>query len=145
MDSDLIAARDALVPDVSAASTWMAPPDQRNFIGLGVVEGIALVLVTQFLAGIQEQAKKEAKEAGVSVTKWAADQIRGLFSGKPATPEEKSAEADAGKAAYDKDKADASEQLVLRVLVEMMPVANATNLAHSVRVSVEQHIVPVNP
>jgi len=141
MDSDLIAARDGLVPAVSSASTWMAPPEQRNFIGLGVVEGIAGVLVVQFLAGIQEQANAEAKAAGVSLTKWAANQIRALFSGKPATPEAKSAEAEAGKAAYDKDKADASERLVVSVLVEMMPEANATKLAHSVRVSVEQHIV----
>ena len=130
-----------LEPAVSLGATWMAPSDQRNFIGLATVQALALLLMSAFLAGIQEQAVSEAKDSGKSVTKWLSAQIRQLFEGESPQLESVEADAEAGAAAYSEDKANTAEAMVVSVLVTMMPETDAKSLAQSVRVSVEANVI----
>lgn len=130
-----------LEPNVSMASTWMAPPDQRNFISPEMIQALAMVLMGAFLAGVQEQALGEAKEMGKGVVKWLSSQIRRVFDGAPAELDEIEAAAEVGAKSLSEDAATKAEAMVVRVLVDMMPEADAQSLARSVRVSVETNFV----
>lgn len=135
-------AQRAVQRQASREIDWFAPPGERHFDPASVVLAFAGLLLTSFLAGFTNAAKKTAENAGEQVFKWLAEQIRKLLSGqKPDAPQrgidELAAEAPALARDLDGDSRRLylfkAEDLLRRYLESSLPNDRAAAFSAEIR------------
>jgi hypothetical protein len=72
----------ALRDEAKEYVTYFLPEGEKHFDPVSVALGFGSVLLISFLAGFQEEAKKDAKGAGKKTFRWLSSLVSDLFSGR---------------------------------------------------------------
>ena len=130
-----------LQPTIAAEISWLTPDGERRFDPVSVVLTLGGVLLTGFLAGFTEEAKKVGKKAGKAAFHWLEGIVKDVFDGKK-NPEKEKLEELASEAPALAASAKPQEILLyaaqseegLRIWLQAsMPPDRATALASKIR------------
>jgi hypothetical protein len=140
--------------------TYFQPATAKNIEPVSFVAGFAMVLVTSYLAGFQEEAKKSAKKLGRENFRWLKSLIAGYFSSapqqhskrKPSTEEQDAAQlakdavdtaATLDQETYQQVLAETEKQLCAELMKSnpAMPKSQVEKLAHRIRAATEKHVL----
>lgn len=135
--------------NVAQEINWFTPTDKKHFDPVTTVIALTEVLLTAFLAGFTEEAKKSLEGAGRAVFRRLKELVTDIFGGKKVL-EKEDLNLLAREAPSLAQSADPDQLLIyvtqtedrLRMYLEVnMPPDRAATLAATIRESAMQHIL----
>ena len=143
----LDAAIEDMRPALSEPLMWLVPENERHFDGGAILSGFALLLVTSFLAGFQEEAVKQAKGAGAVAARWLAERLKSLAGSQEEVPAEVKSRAEEAsrmtlRPAEREVALDGTEATIRDVLGQSMPPDQAAEVARKLRDVVAKRVLP---